>query len=84
MAAVLRESAVNPAIEAKVLATRISRTSCPTLKREKSSWFFVSRAKTVTRSAETRSSISSLMSFRTSWTLEAAVIWLAISMRRLR
>jgi hypothetical protein len=54
----------------------------PRLEEEKSSWFFVSRAKIVTRSAETRSSISSLMSTRMSWMLEAALIWFAISMRR--
>ena len=84
MFAVLRESAVKPAIEAKLLGTRISRTSCPALKSEKSSWFFVSRAKIVTRSASTRSSIRSLRSTRISWMLGAALIWLAISMSRLR
>ncbi len=52
MLTVLRERAVKPAIEAKVLGTRISRTSWPALKSEKSSWFFVSRAKMVTRSAD--------------------------------
>ena len=75
---------MKPAIEAKVLGTRISRTSWPALKSEKSSWFFVSRAKIVTRSADTRSSISSLRSTRISWMLEAALIWFAISMRRFR
>ena len=84
MFAVLRERAVKPAIEAKVLGTRISLTSWPALKSENSSWFFVSRAKIVTRSAATRSSISSLRSTRMSWMLEAALIWFAISMRRLR
>ncbi len=82
MLAVRRESAVKPAIEAKVLGTRISRTSWPALNSEKSSWFLVSRAKIVTRSADTRSSISSLMSTRMSWMLAAALIWLAISIRR--
>ncbi len=84
MLAVLRERAVKPAIEAKVLGTRISRTSCPALKSEKSSWFLVSRAKMVTRSADTRSSISSLRSTRISGMPGAALIWLAISMRRFR
>ena len=44
MLAVLRESAVKPAIDPKVLGTRISLTSWPALKSENSSWFFVSRA----------------------------------------
>jgi hypothetical protein len=84
MFAVLRDSAVNPAIEPKVLGTRISFTSVPAFTRENSSWFFVSRAKIVTRSASTRSSILSLMSTRMSWMLDAELIMLAISMSRLR
>ena len=66
MFAVRRESAVKPAIEAKLFGTRISRTSWPALKSEKSSWFFVSSAKIVTRSASTRSRTRSLMSTRIS------------------
>ena len=60
MLAVLRESAVKPAIEPKLFGTRISRTSWPALNSENSSWFFMSSAKIVTRSASTRSTISSL------------------------
>jgi hypothetical protein len=84
MFAVFRESAVKPAIEAKVLGTRISLTSWPALKREKSCWFLVSRAKMVTRSADTSSSISSFRSTRISGMPGAALIWFAISMRRFR
>ena len=73
---------MKPAIEAKVFGTRISLISCPALNSENSSWFFVSRAKIVTRSAAASSSISSLRSTRMSWMLEAALIWFAISMRR--
>ncbi len=82
MLALLRESAVKPAIEPKFFATRISRTSWPALKSENSSWFLVSSAKIVTRSAETRSTISSRRSTRIVWMLEAALIWFAISIRR--
>ena len=84
MLTVLRERAVKPAIDAKVFGTRISLTSWPALKSEKSSWFFVSRAKMVTRSAETSSSISSFRLTRISGMPGAALIWLAISMRRFR
>src|SRR5687768_16193245 len=71
-------------MDPKVLGTRISLTSWPALNSEKSSWFRVSRAKMVTRSASTRSSTLSLMSTRMSWMLEAEFIWLAISTRRFR
>ena len=71
-------------MEPKVLGTRISFTSFPTLKSENSSWFLVSRAKMVTRSASTRSRILSLMSTRMSWMLGAELIMLAISMSLLR
>ena len=84
MFVVLRESAVKPAMEAKVLGTRISLTSWPALMREKSSWFLVSRAKIVTRSASTRSAILSLRSTRMSWMLAAELIALAISTSFLR
>jgi len=84
MLALLRESAVKPAIEPKLFGTRISRTSWPALNSENSSWFLVSSAKIVTRSAETRSTISSRRSTRIVWMLEAALIWFAISIRRFR
>src|SRR5207245_5890979 len=84
MLAVLRLSAVKPAMDPKVLGTRISLTSFPPLTRENSSWFLVSRAKMVTRSASTRSSILSLRSTRMSWMLPAELMAFAISMSRLR
>ena len=84
MLAVLRESAVKPAIEPKLFGTRISRTSWPALNSENSSWFFMSSAKIVTRSAATRSTISSRRSTRIVWMLAAALIWFAISIRRFR
>jgi hypothetical protein len=80
----LRERAVKPAMEPKVLGTRISLTSWPALNIENSSWFLVSRAKIVTRSASTRSRTLSLMSTRMSWMLAAELIMLAISMSRFR
>ena len=70
-------------MEPKVLGTRISLTSWPALNSENSSWFLVSRAKMVTRSASTRSSILSLMSTRMSWMLAAELIMLAISIEPL-
>ena len=84
MFAVLRESAVKPAMDAKLLGTRISRTSCPALNSENSSWLRVSRAYSVTRSASTRSSIGSLRSTRISGMPGAELMRLAISIRRLR
>ena len=84
MFAVLRESAVKPAIEPNVFGTRISLTSWPALNSENSSWFLVSSAKIVTRCASTRSSILSLISTRISWMLGAELIMLAISISRLR
>jgi hypothetical protein len=82
--AVFRDRAAKPAIDPKVLGMRISLTSWPALNREKSSWFRVSSAKMVTRSASTRSRILSLMSTRMSWMLPAELITLAISMSFLR
>ena len=73
---------MKPAIEPKLFGTRISRTSWPALNSENSSWFFMSSAKIVTRSAATRSTISSHRSTRIVWMLAAALIWLAISISR--
>src|SRR5262249_1728995 len=84
MLTVLRERATKPAIEAKVLGTRISFTSWPVFMSEKSSWFRVSSAKIVQRSASTRSRILSLMSTRISWIEGAELIMLALSMSLFR